>query len=562
MKHARYNGWLRKKGGTCFDKLTMNGIISNISSPSPFVLSLSKDSERVFHQPARFVTIVCLTLIGAAPLWAQSMSARAILDQATKAMGGTAALRAIKNQIVESEGKQFDSSSTPKPLGPTRQISTFRYTLTRDFAQPKLKLDWDSRNTARNESIRFVEVIDGDIGGLQEGDPKNAKQSRLHPGRLATRMREEKRVPIKLLLAASAQKNLKRLADAEIGGVKHAVVSFKDGGDEFHVYFDPKTHLPSQVDILDYDPLEGDSSYLVRYADWRKVDGVMTPFSLRYELNGKALQEEQIKSVKNNAALAAEVFTVAESARNQKTDAAPIPSQWILRRVAGNVSYLDFGRPPSVQWNRLADGVHKLQGVGHATIVVEMKDHLVVVEGPLYEERAAPVVKSIQEKFPNKPIRYAVPTHHHLDHAGGIRAMMASGAAIVTPFSAKEFYTQVARSSHSRRPDSLEKNKTGAVIESFGGGPRILTDGARRVEVYPLPTSHAEDLVVIYLPGEKILIEADHISPRNGQVRGAPLVKEFLSALDKLNLDVSTIVGIHGDSATLQAARAAAQGTK
>jgi len=253
---------------------------------------------------------------------------------------------------------------------------------------------------------------------------------------------------------------------------------------------------------------------------------------------------------------------VPESARSQKTDVTPIASQWILRRVAGNVSYLDFGRPASVQWNRLADGVHKIQGVGHATIVVEMKDHLVVVEGPLYEERTAPVIKSIKEKFPNKPIRYVISTHHHLDHAGGIRAMMATGATLVVPFSARDFYASVAKSSHSRRPDSLEKNKAGAVIESFGGGPRILTDGARRVEVYPLPTSHAEDLVVIYLPESKLLIEADHISPRNGQVRCAPLVKEFVNALDKLNLDVTTIVGIHGDSATLQAARAAAQAIK
>ncbi len=86
----------------------------------------------------------------------------------------------------------------------------------------------------------------------------------------------------------------------------------------------------------------------------------------------------------------------------------------------------------------------------------------------------------------------------------------------------------------------------------------MLTDGSRRVEVYPLPTSHAEDLVVVYLPSEKMLIEADHVSPRDGQVRSAPVVKEFIDALDKLNLDVVTIVGIHGDSATLQAARSAA----
>ena len=33
----------------------------------------------------------------------------------------------------------------------------------------------------------------------------------------------------------------------------------------------PKPICPTQTDILDDDPLEGDTSYLLRYGDWRKV---------------------------------------------------------------------------------------------------------------------------------------------------------------------------------------------------------------------------------------------------------------------------------------------------
>jgi hypothetical protein len=40
-----------------------------------------------------------------------------------------------------------------------------------------------------------------------------------------------------------------------------------------------QTRLPAQTEILESDPLEGDSSYMLRYGDWRKVDGVMLPFS-------------------------------------------------------------------------------------------------------------------------------------------------------------------------------------------------------------------------------------------------------------------------------------------
>ena len=507
-----------------------------------------------------FASILFLVLITAGT--AHGQSAQTLIAETAKTMGGVAALRAIKNQVVESEGKQFDSSSTPRPLGPTRQISTFRSSLTRDLTQPRMRLEWESRNAARGETIRFVEVIDGSSGLLQEGEAKTAKQTRLHAGRLATRLREEKRAPVSLILAATANTTLRRLADAELDGVKYQVVSFKDGGDEFRVYLDAKSHLPAQTDILEDDPLEGDSSYLLRYADWRKVDQIVMPFSLRYELNGRALQEEQIKSVQNNVAFVTDPFNVPQAIRTEKTDVTPIASQWILRRVAGNVSYQDLGRAPSIEWTQLANGVHKIGGSSHATIVVEMRDHLIAVEGPLYEARTAPVVKAIKERFPGKAIRYVIPTHHHLDHFGGIRAFMAEGAIVVSPFSARDFYSRVAKAPHTRQPDSLEKARTSVVIESFGGGPRVLTDGTRQVEIYPLPTSHAEDLVVVYLPAEKIDIEADHISPRNGQVRAAPAVKEFIAGLDQLNLDVATIVGIHGDSATPQAARAAAQATK
>ena len=84
--------------------------------------------------------------------FARAQSAQELIGETATAMGEMATLRAVKSQVIESEGKQFDSSSTPKPVGPTRQISTFRYTLTRDLTRPRLRLEWDGRNSARNAS--------------------------------------------------------------------------------------------------------------------------------------------------------------------------------------------------------------------------------------------------------------------------------------------------------------------------------------------------------------------------------------------------------------------------
>ena len=276
-------------------------------------------------------------------------------------------------------------------------------------------------------------------------------------------MREETRNPAKLILVALGQKSLQDRGAAELDGKPMALLSFVENGDEFRIDIDRQSKLPVQSEILEDDPLEGDSSYTVRYGDWRKIDGVMLPFSLRYELNGRELQEEQIKSIPITPRSQMSLRHPG-SVRNQKSDVTPIASQWILRRVAGNVSYQDWD---GAGHRMGAAGARRAQNPGssHATIVVEMSDHLVAIEGPLYEARTAPVVKSIKEHFPGKPIRYVIPTHHHLDHAGGIRAFMAEGATLIVPFNAKEFYTKVAHAPHTRKPDSLERNKSAFVLE-------------------------------------------------------------------------------------------------
>src|SRR5262249_8710758 len=158
----------------------------------------------------------------------------------------------------------------------------------------------------------------------------------------------------KLILTALNSKTLKRLNDVECDGKTCIVVSFSQGGDDFRIYIEAQTRLPAQTEILEDDPLEGDSSYMLKYGDWRKADGVMLPFSLRYELNGRPLQEEQIKSIRHNVSLTNDVFAVPDSVRSEKTDAEPVASQWILRRVAGGVSYQDMGRPAIIEWLQLA----------------------------------------------------------------------------------------------------------------------------------------------------------------------------------------------------------------
>ena len=48
------------------------------------------------------------------------------------------------------------------------------------------------------------------------------------------------------------------------------------------------------------------------------------------------------------------------------------------------------------------------------------------------EERALAIINETKKVIPNKPIRYVVNSHWHIDHSGGLRTFVAEGATIIT----------------------------------------------------------------------------------------------------------------------------------
>jgi len=67
-------------------------------------------------------------------------------------------------------------------------------------------------------------------------------------------------------------------------------------------------------------------------------------------------------------------------------------------------------------------------GGTHASVAVEFRDFITVIEAPLNEDRSLAVIAEVKKLIPNKPIRYLVSTHHHWDHLGGVRAYVQQRA--------------------------------------------------------------------------------------------------------------------------------------
>jgi hypothetical protein len=96
-------------------------------------------------------------------------------------------------------------------------------------------------------------------------------------------------------------------------------------------------------------------------------------------------------------------------------------------------------------------------------------------------------------------------------------------------------------------------------IETIQNKKRVFQDDKHVLELYDIgPNPHANEILVAYLPKEKILFQADMLNPAaNGTI---PIAQDatisFSEKLQQLGLDVEKIYGVHGRAATPQELRA------
>jgi glyoxylase-like metal-dependent hydrolase (beta-lactamase superfamily II) len=160
----------------------------------------------------------------------------------------------------------------------------------------------------------------------------------------------------------------------------------------------------------------------------------------------------------------------------------------------------------------------------------------------------------VKRLVPGKPIRYHINSHHHSDHAAGLRAFVAEGSTIITHESNKSYYEHgVLRNSHELEPDLLSRDPKPAkfiwVKEKY-----VLTDGDRQLEIYWVhEAGHTSNLLMSYMPKEKLLFITDIFNQFGEPRPNDPppgIVTPYYAALGdnlkRLNLDVEWIAPSHG----------------
>ena len=288
------------------------------------------------------IAFVLLMLLSACSATAPSGrdAARALIDESAAAMGGWAAMDAVKVQQIITAGGDFEPMQAVKPNGEPRVINRFSQGIIYDFENKRMRLTMDSiREYPNSQPVKFTEVIEGDTGMLETPDANGkAVQERLHPSRLATRLRDMRRVPIRLLYTAKAAPELTRIEDKKEGNATIHVIRYKDGNQPVDVHFSSFNKLPVRVIYTEDDPIYGDTLNELAFSDWREYSGVRLPQTTAVFLNGNKVREESARNIINNPRIDAAGLVVAEEIKKQTAVGEPIVSQWPLRRVVMGVA--------------------------------------------------------------------------------------------------------------------------------------------------------------------------------------------------------------------------------
>ena len=179
-------------------------------------------------------------------------------------------------------------------------------------------------------------------------------------------------------------------------------------------------------------------------------------------------------------------------------------------------------------------------------MIVEQTNGVVVVEGALSDFRAEALIRYIQKTYPGKPIRYVTASHHHADHAGGMRPFVALGATAVIGADAVPLFRRVFSNRNSQLlPDRLDGTPRAATINAVGAGGLVtLNDSVRPVVVLAEPTQHATTTILVFVPDQGVLfVNGDTYTPGAPPGPGARTLEQ---TIETNGLAVKWIVGGHG----------------
>ncbi len=318
----------------------------------------------------------------------------------------------------------------------------------------------------------------------------------------------------------AAQRNQATASTRMVEGRSLTAIAFTEPGRYAATALINAEGLVEQVDSVVPNPVSGDTAVQTWYSSYKDFGGVKFPMRIRQSQGGFPVLDLQVSEVLVNPPVTIDLPELVRTAGERVTVEPAAPGVWFLA------------------------------GGSHNSVAIEMADHLILVESPLYDGRALAVWEQASKLVVGKPVRYVVNSHHHFDHAGGLRAAAAQGATLVVSDLALPYYERTLSNPNRISADALQQSGRKPVLSGVAG-KRVFADSRRQVELHYIEGSiHSRGFMMVYLPADKLLIEADAYTPGPPNAPTPAVVNannlNLLQNIERLNRQVERILPLHG----------------
>jgi glyoxylase-like metal-dependent hydrolase (beta-lactamase superfamily II) len=443
-----------------------------------------------------------------------------MLADTVAALGGHDRIESAKTLLLEGEGTLWNlgQDMTMEATGQTFAVTGYRRAI--DLGGSRMRV----QQTRTPNFLYFqgqapqaqVFGVDGDVAYTVAA---NGTASRAGAQASRDRITELYHHPLVLVRAALDPKAAGTNVRTE-GGEHMVDVTLPGVSGSFTLAVDATSRLPTRIRSMSANPNLGDVVIETRFSDYAEEGGLQLPRRLE-------THTDRFKTAELRLSRAAVNGDAGEVAAPEAVRAAAVPAP----------------AAPNVVPEVVAPGVWLLGGQSHHSALIELSDHLMLVEAPQSEARTLAAIAKARELVPGKPLTQLVSSHHHFDHSAGLRAAVAEGLTVITQQANVAYYQEAAKRPFTLQPDALAKAAKPATIEGVDD-ERVIDDAARRVVLYHIAGNpHADTLLMVYLPKERVVIQADAFSPGSSV---QPYAANLLSGLRTRKLQVDRIVPLHG----------------
>jgi glyoxylase-like metal-dependent hydrolase (beta-lactamase superfamily II) len=519
---------------------------------------------------------------------APQMTPQQRVDAAYKAMGGEK-LTALKSIRLEAEIMQWDpGASFSLADNETPDQGKSKLIQSRDLAKGLTRNEWDRPKADDGGRRTYIEIVtanggysignDAVAGRLPKrtitgasGQPEHTMSGR----RLTATLRELSRFTVIQDMKAHPDR-VTAMSD-QVGGLRAwPALQYRGDYGNFIVMFDPATNLPIRVRSLEWDAIEGDSEFDAMFTDWRDLNGAKWPGRVQTFLQGMRVHDMQVSNIAANPTLATNLFAIppAQLAMAAKPAEARItPFQWIIRRSVNgfyydsDAMYVDDG--DQMKMMDIAPNVSLAMGNTHNTVFIATNTYLIAIEAPNDDGQAQRAIALAKQRFPGKPIKYLVLTHHHVDHVGGMRSFAAEGATLVfargTAPNVQYYRRQIANTQDLNWNKPANPNDDPELIEVRDKW--TVNDGGREFSVFEIENPHSAGMLIGWLPDAKMAFNTDlWITTPQPPASSNPNLAALIAGVEKWGLQPEKMSGGHGTVADYAAgarvAKAASGTTK